>query len=54
VAFEVARPVGGVVHVRDQEHRLGQTIAHGVQDQVQIPQDALDSRLARPAGGPEE
>jgi len=54
VALEIAGPVGGVVHVRDQEHGPGETVAHGVQDPVQVPQDALDSRISRGLGGPEQ
>jgi len=54
VALEIAGPVGGVVHVRGEEHGPGETVAHGLQDPVQVPQDALDSRIARTVGGPDE
>jgi len=46
-AIEIAGAVGGIVDVRDQDHRAGKPVAHDAQDRVEVVQDGPDSGLAR-------
>jgi len=46
-AFEIAGAVGGIVDVRDQDHRARKPVAHDAQDRVEVVQDGPDSGLAR-------
>ena len=54
MAVEIAGPVGGVVHVRHQDHGAREPIPHGVHDRLEVAQEARHARVSGTVGRPDE